>query len=66
MAVTADIPKYRQGPDLDEHAREMNVDLIRERVARKEYEVDAEKVANAIVERLLAVRSAVADRGSDS
>jgi anti-sigma28 factor (negative regulator of flagellin synthesis) len=56
MSLTADIPKYRQGPDLDKNAREMNVELIRERLARKEYEVDADKVAGAIIERLLAGR----------
>jgi hypothetical protein len=40
----------------------MNVELIRERVARKEYEIDADKVAGAILARLLAVRSAQSDR----
>jgi hypothetical protein len=62
MAITADIPKYRQGPGLEETTRTMNVELIRERVARKEYEVDADKVAGAILARLFAVRSAERDR----
>ncbi len=62
MSITADIPKYRQGPELDESTRDMTVALIRERVARNEYEVDTQAVAGAILERLLAVNSAVADR----
>ena len=62
MAIAVDTPRYRQRPDLDESTRDMTVALIRERIARNEYEVDAQAVAAAILERLLAVTSAVADR----
>ena len=62
MAITADIPKYRQGPVVEMSTREMNVELIRARVASKQYEVDANKVAGAILARLFAVQSAEADR----
>jgi hypothetical protein len=65
MAITADIPMYRQGPDVLEQSREMTVELIRERVARKEYEINADKVAGAILARLIAVRSAQTDRDRD-
>lgn len=54
MAVGVDIPINRQGPELEGTSRDMTVELIRARVEREEYVVDAEKVANAIIRRLLA------------
>lgn len=58
MVIAADIPTYRPGPEAEENARDMTVEIIRERVARKEYVVDAEKVAGAIIDRLLAALAA--------
>ncbi len=62
MSITADIPQYRQGREVAESTREMTMDLIRERVARQEYVVNAQAVAGAILERLLAVNSASVGR----
>ena len=56
MGADGRYPEYRQDAELDESTRDMTVELIRERVARKEYQVDSDAVAAAILERLLAVR----------
>jgi hypothetical protein len=46
-----------QGPLLERKGRMVPVQEIRERVERQEYDVDAERVAAAILARLLAERT---------
>jgi anti-sigma28 factor (negative regulator of flagellin synthesis) len=43
--------------------RRMEVESLRERVVRSQYEVDTSAVARAILARLLAARPATADPG---
>ena len=44
-------------PNPMDESRKMSIEILRERLEREEYHVDPEKVADAIVERLLAGRS---------